>query len=237
MESLIWIGVNILSIFTVMNNYSKGSLKLMTAQICQKREQINCKHTRQTDVLWSRMNQLFNFYLQWYNQKQIKQVISLSLFVLGNLSIYLQFSNVKRERDGIKHSWQITCDDQIMLTHIAEASFITVSIYCMRAHLFHYRKFVYKTDRLNCIKRNKNDFFVSLNMAKQPAFTRMIILSTSLHKHINIIMCFKKSLTYFGVQVLCSPERFCLVCGCQHSFCLFRHTKNPTRCVTRIKYS
>lgn len=110
------------------------------------------------------MNQLFNFA---YNDTIKNKLSEFSLFALGNLSIYLQFSNVKRERDGIKHSWQITRDDQIMFTHIAEASFITVSIYCKRAHLFHYRKFVYKTDRSNCVESNKNVFILSLNMAKQ----------------------------------------------------------------------
>lgn len=130
-----------------------------------KREDKLTVNTHVKPIFYGQNESIIQLHLQWYNQKQIKRV--LSCFLLGNLSIYLQFSNLKSERDRIKYSWQITCDDQIMLTHIAEASFITVSIYCMRAHLFHYRKLVYKTDRLNCMKSNKT-LFVSLNLVKQP---------------------------------------------------------------------
>lgn len=72
--------------------------------------------TRQTEEancsLMTEINQLSGFVhncdREWYNQKQIK-------WVLGNLFSFE--SGRWSEKTRIKHSWQITCDDQTMLTH------------------------------------------------------------------------------------------------------------------------
>jgi hypothetical protein len=61
-------------------------------------------------------------------------------------------------------------------------------------------------------------FCPSIWLNSNSVYSRIIIPSTSLH---NIIMCFKKSLTYFGVQALCSPE---------NSFRLFCHKKPVAMC-------
>ena len=63
------------------------------------------------------------------------------------------------------------------------------------------------------------------------AFSRIIILSTSFY---NIKLYFKKSLTYFGVQALCSRERFVWL----PTFLLSILSQlKKARCVTGIKYS
>lgn len=60
-----------------------------------------------------------------------------------------EFRSPGEASERIKHSWQITCDDQIMLTYRqAKQEAFHHSLHILlgpRAHLFHYRKFVYKT--------------------------------------------------------------------------------------------
>lgn len=97
---------------------------------------------------------------------------------LNELSVIYLYGNLVgwRARERIKHSWQITYDDQIMLTHEQQKAsllkqFITVSIYCMPSHqhcsLISLPEIcIQNADHLKWIKSNKN-VCSSVYMVKQ----------------------------------------------------------------------
>lgn len=131
------------------------------------------------------------------------------IYLYGNLAGWRAVRAAKSE--GIKHSWQITCDDQIMLTHEQQKikpfkRFITVSISTASPELL---IAVLTTGNLYTKRWSLNINWKRMKSNKNVSLVNIIIIpGTSMY--------FKKSLTYFGVHTLYSvneENNIFLVCG------------------------